>query len=379
VESESKKRVAEEEAKPQTEEIPATPKDEPLGKPATTHIAPSASSEPYQFQKPDHGAPGGDEVPRKKSKRSPKETAHDLSLQTTVQGRSTASKPSPEESAEQPPAKQSEPYRTEKSSPSQRKPDRETSKRGKSSSSATGPLKLSLGCPKCTPDFVPVDDCDGPVRCMNCKTVFVPGRKSRQKSVVPDELDEIYRNRDRSKAKSSPKVGFPEKMYAADTGGEGPVRPIDPKGALPRYARSRWEFPRIPGWLVTGVVAAIVIGVGYFMLSPLFGRGKAGAPVPVTAADMGQEYSKNATGANRKYSGRLVQVTGKVANIVVDYTGSCIMLETSAGGLVIECYVYGSDASDVKVGQTVTLVGKCEPLGSGSNIKLFSCQLSANA
>jgi tetratricopeptide (TPR) repeat protein len=382
VKSESKNGMSQKAAQPQRGEIPATPAAGPLGMAATTHIAPSGSSEPYQLEKPDRRTQSNDEVPRKRSKRSPRETADDLCLQTTVQGDPTAGKASPQDSAEQPRAKPSKPYRVEKSSPSQCKTDQGASQRGgKSSSSATGPFKLSLGCPKCTADFVPVEDSNGPVRCMNCKTVFVPGGKPRKRSVFPEEFEESHQERDRSRAKSPPKRVSPERTNETGRGREGPVRPVDPTGALPRYARSRWELPKIPGWLVCGIVAAIVVGVGYFMLSPLFGRSKEGAPVPITAAEMGQEYSKNATSADRKYSGRMVQITGKVANIVVDYTGSCIMLETSAGGgLVIECYVYASDASNVKVGQTVTLVGRCEPLsGSGSNIKLFSCQFGVNA
>jgi hypothetical protein len=238
-------------------------------------------------------------------------------------------------------------------------------------------MRLSLGCPKCTPDFIPAGDEDGPVRCMNCKAVFIPGARSSRKRNASIDLDDSPREPDGSGGKSSRKKAAG--MSDADGGRKAPPRPRDPVGAVPRYARSGWKMPTIPRWAVAGLAAAVAFVVVSYFVVGLFGRSWSNGPYQVTAAEIGQEYARSPKNADRKYGGKMVQITGTVVNIDPNFNSACILLDAGTGdGRAVECYVYGVNIDHVQTGQTITVVGQVErQKGSGSTIQLFNCQLVA--
>jgi hypothetical protein len=102
----------------------------------------------------------------------------------------------------------------------------------------------------------------------------------------------------------------------------------------------------------------------------------------LSADDLAKEYKANQIGADQKYKGQLVQVTGKVVEIgKVPLAGYFIDLGTDVEGdtFGIKCILANDDkaaeekAGKLKAGDTVTLAGRCEGKAAGAALYLRHC------
>jgi uncharacterized protein (DUF1330 family) len=111
-------------------------------------------------------------------------------------------------------------------------------------------------------------------------------------------------------------------------------------------------------FLVTGVIA---IGAGFAFY--LYNKGpldvKDAKGIPVNAADLYQTYFKDSSEAVKKYSNKVVETTGKVAQVTLNQQKQAIvLLITNETGAFINCTMEDSLAV-IKEDQTVKIKGIC--------------------
>jgi len=111
-------------------------------------------------------------------------------------------------------------------------------------------------------------------------------------------------------------------------------------------------------FLVTGVIA---IGAGFAFY--LYNKGpldvKDAKGIPVNAADLYQTYFKDSLQAVKKYSNKVVETTGKVAQVTLNQQKQAIvLLITNETGAFINCTMEDSLAV-IKEDQTVKIKGIC--------------------
>ena len=110
--------------------------------------------------------------------------------------------------------------------------------------------------------------------------------------------------------------------------------------------------------LLAGVIA-IVAGFAYYLYNkgPLDVKDAKG--IPVNAADLYQSYYKDSLQAVKKYSNRVVETTGKVAQVTLNQQKQAIvLLITNETGAFINCTMEDSLAL-VKEDETVRVKGIC--------------------
>jgi len=92
----------------------------------------------------------------------------------------------------------------------------------------------------------------------------------------------------------------------------------------------------------------------------------------VDAADLYQDYKENATAADAKYNGKIIQVSGCVGSIWMEdlpdspYINSYITLESSYVRGNVQCLFdkkYESQLAQMKLGDEVTVQGRCSGKG----------------
>lgn len=100
--------------------------------------------------------------------------------------------------------------------------------------------------------------------------------------------------------------------------------------------------------------------------------------ISISAKDLFAAYEENEVKADNLYKGKQLEVTGVVSDISKDIADNVyVSLETDNMFLAIQCYV--KDEKDVakvtnlKAGDKVTLVGKCE--GKLIHINVKNCKL----
>jgi uncharacterized protein (UPF0333 family) len=110
--------------------------------------------------------------------------------------------------------------------------------------------------------------------------------------------------------------------------------------------------------LLAGVVA-IGAGFAYYLYNkgPLDVKDAKG--IPVNAADLYQSYYKDSIQAVKKYSNKVVETTGKVAQVTLNQQKQAIvLLITNETGAFINCTMEDSLAV-IKEDQTVKIKGIC--------------------
>jgi tRNA_anti-like len=103
-------------------------------------------------------------------------------------------------------------------------------------------------------------------------------------------------------------------------------------------------------------------------------------PISVKAGELLTEYGTNAVGADAKYKGKLLRVTGKFGsaqkNPLGGYVVQLLPEEAGDGSLsAVQCFIVESAQADVgtmQPGQTVTFDGTCDGQAVGQ-IKLSRC------
>ena len=89
-----------------------------------------------------------------------------------------------------------------------------------------------------------------------------------------------------------------------------------------------------------------------------------GAPINISAAELYKAYESNETTAAERYGGKTVIVTGVVGDTDTPEVGNPAVTLIDAGKKpVIQCFGFAADQKDavsqLKVGQTVSVKGKC--------------------
>jgi len=107
-------------------------------------------------------------------------------------------------------------------------------------------------------------------------------------------------------------------------------------------------------------------------------------PKPVatlTSDELIAEYQKNEVGADQKYKDKLIEVTGKVAEIKKDLFGRYFVgLGTAHEGEMFDvmCYLDPSseaDAGKLQKGETATIKGLCQGRTGGIVLTLKVCKI----
>ncbi|MDP4263045.1 MAG: hypothetical protein Q8941_10995 [Bacteroidota bacterium] len=103
------------------------------------------------------------------------------------------------------------------------------------------------------------------------------------------------------------------------------------------------------------------------------------ADVKISAVDLIHDYETNDSASNRKYLGKVVEVTGYVKDVKKDDTGNyTIVLGDSSGLSSVRCAVdttHQQDAASLAVGSSATIRGNCtgfnkDEMGLGSDVIL---------
>ena len=110
--------------------------------------------------------------------------------------------------------------------------------------------------------------------------------------------------------------------------------------------------------LALGVIAA---GVGYYMYNkPVASLEKKKADISITAAQLISDYEADEKSANDKYLGKLIEVSGKVADITTEEGKTKIQLETPNPISLIICEMEtGKETGSIQAGDETVIKGMC--------------------
>lgn|SRR5262249_5712151 len=105
-------------------------------------------------------------------------------------------------------------------------------------------------------------------------------------------------------------------------------------------------------------------------------------PISVKAGELLTEYGTNAVGADAKYKGKLLRVTGKFGSAQsVPLYGYAVQLLPEEGGDAalsgVQCFILEkakSEVANMQPGQIVTLEGTCDGQAIGQ-IKMTRCKV----
>lgn len=164
---------------------------------------------------------------------------------------------------------------------------------------------------------------------------------------------------------------------------------IDDKAVICVHCKKEVKKPffKKPWFWVVAVIAALVV----FVL--VFGERVPDTPDPtaptattapaqvdaieISAEDLWLAYDQNSVGADEKYTGKTLKVTGDVRSIGEDVLGQTyITLDVGETLMSIQCYFEGDAIKgiiDLLEGDHVTLVGKCE--GKTLNVTMEDCTI----
>lgn len=125
---------------------------------------------------------------------------------------------------------------------------------------------------------------------------------------------------------------------------------------------------RIYKILIMMVLLAVVAGGSaywYTFMQPHKNMQKANPDFKLTAKNIFTEFSENEKTANTKYLGKVVELTGKVAEVKNENNQSAIVLENMLFG--VSAYMDSSYCAanpkvlqDINKGQTITIRGQCD-------------------
>jgi hypothetical protein len=105
-----------------------------------------------------------------------------------------------------------------------------------------------------------------------------------------------------------------------------------------------------------------------------------GDPIPVKAGDLISEYASNAVGADGKYKGKLLKVTGKFSSSskvpLMGYAVELVGEDQELNSSAIQCFILDSAQAAVgkmKQGDIVTLQGVCDGQPVPGQTKMSKC------
>ena len=105
----------------------------------------------------------------------------------------------------------------------------------------------------------------------------------------------------------------------------------------------------------------VAAGIGYYIINkPVASLENKKPDVEVTATKLITDYETDEKVADQNYLGKIVEVSGKVAEISVEEGKTKIQLETENPISMIICELEeGNEAGSVKVGDEVKIKGMC--------------------
>jgi hypothetical protein len=108
-------------------------------------------------------------------------------------------------------------------------------------------------------------------------------------------------------------------------------------------------------------LGAIGAGFGYYMYNkPVASLEKQKADVMVTAAQLIADYEADEQSANDKYLGKVVEVSGKVADITTEEGKTKVQIETPNPISLIICELEtGTETGSLKAGDETVIKGMC--------------------
>ncbi len=109
------------------------------------------------------------------------------------------------------------------------------------------------------------------------------------------------------------------------------------------------------------ILGAIAAGVGYYMYNkPVENLNNKRADVTVSADQLVTDYETNEQAANDKYLGKVVEVSGKVAQVTMEEGKNKVHFETSNPiSMVITELDEGNSATGLEVGAQAKVKGMC--------------------
>jgi hypothetical protein len=138
----------------------------------------------------------------------------------------------------------------------------------------------------------------------------------------------------------------------------------------------------LPGFRVSprsrlALVAMVVVLAGCIkQLPPQDRRILEATPVAkLTADDLARDYASDAKGADKRYWGKAVEVSGTVASTRDEQTGATLLFADKAGQTIVEAGLLDDQAKAILAAtadsRRVTL--KCYCAGVNGHVKLSSC------
>ncbi len=114
--------------------------------------------------------------------------------------------------------------------------------------------------------------------------------------------------------------------------------------------------------LISILVLALAGGaIGYYLYNkPVASLSKKKPELDITATQMHIDYEENETAADAKYLGKLVQVSGTIADIITEGDQQKVVLFTGSPMATVICEIEkGQEAVTLSKGQEARIKGKC--------------------
>ena len=113
------------------------------------------------------------------------------------------------------------------------------------------------------------------------------------------------------------------------------------------------------------LIVLIAATVGYY----LFNKGpmdvKHSSAIKITATDLYEQFSKDSVTALKKYSGKVLEVSGELNGISSNQTNEKILLlKTNTDAAFINCTME-EDPGDLKANDKISIKGICSGIGQG--------------
>ena len=118
--------------------------------------------------------------------------------------------------------------------------------------------------------------------------------------------------------------------------------------------------------IVTLILCTVIAAsIGYYIINKGPEDVKNSTSVKIEAASLYTQYSKDSAGAIKKYSGRVLEVSGKVNSVSTNQQNEkVILLETNSGGAYINCTME-ENPENIKTNELVNIKGICSGIGQG--------------
>lgn len=141
-----------------------------------------------------------------------------------------------------------------------------------------------------------------------------------------------------------------------------------------------------------GLLLVITIGIGAWQGLKEYNRtnrdiANVKADIKISATDLIHEFEKNDSLANKKYLGKIIEVSGAIKKLENDGSGTYVVVLGDTTSLSsVRCAMdstHNRDAAGLKTGSSSTLRGHCsgfnkDDMGLGSDVILDRCALIKN-